>query len=50
MSLIIAAIILFLLGYLTPVSALYTLPVSLLFLVYGIVRIVKKENGQARGE
>lgn len=50
MVLIIAAIIFFLLGYLTPVSALYTLPVSLVLLLYGIIRIMKKENGQARGE
>ncbi|XXM73057.1 hypothetical protein ACQ0QQ_03925 [Lysinibacillus sphaericus] len=42
------AIILFLLGCLTPVSILYTLPVSLLLLIYGISRLLKKENGRVR--
>jgi hypothetical protein len=42
------AIILFLLGYLTPVSTIYTLPVSLLLLLFGIKRLLKKEYGQVR--
>ncbi|MFL8938082.1 hypothetical protein ACKA06_14930 [Rossellomorea oryzaecorticis] len=45
---IILAIFLFLLGYLTPVSTLYTLPISLLLLIFGITRLLKKENGQVR--
>ncbi|WP_171910753.1 hypothetical protein [Rossellomorea aquimaris] len=42
------AIILFLLGYLTPVSTIYTLPVSLLLFLFGITRLLKKEYGQVR--
>jgi hypothetical protein len=40
-GLIILAIYIFF-GYLTPVSDLYTFPISLLLIVFGILRISKK--------
>jgi hypothetical protein len=45
---IIAGILLFLVGFLTPVSTLYTLPISLPLIILGITRLLKRENGQAR--
>ncbi|WP_175987495.1 hypothetical protein [Bacillus sp. Marseille-Q1617] len=47
-GLIIIGGMIFLLGYITPVSGLYILPISLFMLVYGIGRLIKnksKNNG-----
>lgn len=42
-SMIVLGIIIFLLGILTPVNDLFTMPVSIILIVFGIVRLLKKK-------
>ncbi len=44
MGLIIIGIIIFLLGFLTPIGNYITLPISIIVIVYGINRILKRKR------
>jgi hypothetical protein len=41
-SFIVIGIIIFILGLTTPISFLYTLPISIVVLVFGLIRLLKK--------
>lgn len=43
-GLIILGIIIFLLGFLTPLNDLYTLPISIVFIVFGINIVMRKRK------
>jgi tetrahydromethanopterin S-methyltransferase subunit E len=43
-GLIIFGLIIFLFGFVTPVSDLYTLPISIIVIVIGIIRLIKNRN------
>ncbi len=43
-GLIISAIIIFFFGYLTPINDLYTLPISLIIIVFGATRVSKRRG------
>lgn len=44
MGLILIGIVIFLLGVLTPISDLITVPISIIVIVFGIYRIVKRNR------
>ncbi|WP_281243031.1 hypothetical protein [Anaerobacillus alkalilacustris] len=41
-GLIVLGVITFFLGALTPINLMYTLPTSIIMIVFGIMRLVKK--------
>jgi hypothetical protein len=43
-GLIIFGLIIFLFGLFTPVSDFYTLPISMIFIVIGIIRLIKNQK------
>jgi hypothetical protein len=42
--LIIFGLIIFLFGFVTPVSDFYTLPISMIVIVIGIIRLIKNQK------
>jgi hypothetical protein len=44
LSLIIFGLIIFLFGFVTPVSDFYTLPVSIIVIIIGIISLIKKQR------
>ncbi|PIC57964.1 hypothetical protein CSV80_06565 [Sporosarcina sp. P12(2017)] len=41
---ILLGIVIFLIGFLTPINDFYTLPIALIFIVFGFIRLINRKN------